>query len=42
MVVGKHSQPEPVAEVNGERKHFAPEKVSSMVLTKVKATADAY
>lgn len=41
-VVSEAGKPKIVANVKGERKSFAPEEVSSMVLTKMKETAEAY
>jgi heat shock 70kDa protein 1/2/6/8 len=42
QVVSENGKPKIVAEVKGERKRFAPEEISSMVLTKMKETAEAY
>lgn len=41
-VLSENGKPKIVAEVKGERKRFAPEEISSMVLTKMKETAEAY
>ncbi|XP_055302721.1 major heat shock 70 kDa protein Ab-like [Sitodiplosis mosellana] len=41
-VLSENGKPKIVAEFKGERKRFAPEEVSSMVLTKMKETAEAY
>lgn len=41
-VVSENGKPKLVAEFKGERKRFAPEEISSMVLTKMKETAEAY
>jgi len=41
-VVSDSGKPKIVAEFKGERKRFAPEEISSMVLTKMKETAEAY
>merc|ERR1740133_889744 len=40
-VVDKNSRPYIVVDVNGEKKEFAPEEISAMVLKKMKATAEA-
>ncbi|XP_058813472.1 heat shock protein 70 A1-like [Topomyia yanbarensis] len=41
-VVNDCSKPKIEVEFKGERKRFAPEEISSMVLTKMKETAEAY
>ncbi|XP_026678465.1 heat shock protein 70 B2 [Diaphorina citri] len=41
-VVNDRSKPKIQVEFKGERKTFAPEEISSMVLTKMKETAEAY
>ncbi|XP_058458063.1 heat shock protein 70 A1-like [Malaya genurostris] len=41
-VVNDGSKPKIEIEFKGERKRFAPEEISSMVLTKMKETAEAY
>ncbi|XP_037031123.1 heat shock protein 70 B2-like [Bradysia coprophila] len=41
-VLSENGKPKIVAEFKGERKRFAPEEISSMVLTKMKETAEAY
>ncbi|XP_031624417.1 major heat shock 70 kDa protein Ab-like [Contarinia nasturtii] len=41
-VVSENGKPKLVAEFKGERKRFAPEEISSMVLVKMKETAEAY
>lgn len=41
-VLSENGKPIIVAEVKGERKRFAPEEISSMVLTKMRETAEAY
>jgi heat shock protein 5 len=40
-VINKNSRPYIVVDVNGEKKEFAPEEISAMVLKKMKATAEA-
>jgi len=40
-VIDKNSRPYIVVDVNGEKKEFAPEEISAMVLKKMKATAEA-
>lgn len=42
VVNGRHNKPEISVEYKGERKQFLPEEISSMVLTKMKETAEAY
>ena len=42
QVTSEGGKPKIVAEFKGERKRFAPEEISSMVLTKMKETAEAY
>ncbi|KZS86541.1 HSP70-domain-containing protein [Sistotremastrum niveocremeum HHB9708] len=41
-VIGKGGKPTIVVEYRGEQKEFTPEEVSSMVLTKIKETAEGY
>jgi heat shock protein 1/8 len=41
-IVGKDSKPHITVEFKGETKTFSPEEVSSMILTKMKETAEAY
>ncbi|XP_014355021.2 heat shock protein 68-like [Papilio machaon] len=41
-VVNESGKPKIEVEFKGERKRFAPEEISSMVLTKMKETAEAY
>ncbi|XP_045165243.2 heat shock protein 70 B2-like [Mercenaria mercenaria] len=41
-VVNEGGKPKVLAEYKGERKTFAPEEISSMVLTKMRETAEAY
>ena len=41
-VVSENGKPKIVAEFKGERKRFAPEEISSMVLVKMKEIAEAY
>lgn len=41
-VINENGQPKLVAEFKGERKRFAPEEISSMVLVKMKEIAEAY
>lgn len=41
-VVNENGQPKLVAEFKGEKKRFAPEEISSMVLVKMKEIAEAY
>lgn len=41
-VLSENGKPKIVAEFKGERKRFAPEEISSMVLTKMRETAEAY
>lgn len=41
-VLSESGKPKIVAEFKGERKRFAPEEISSMVLTKMRETAEAY
>jgi len=41
-VVNESGKPKISVEFKGERKRFAPEEISSMVLTKMKETAEAY
>ncbi|XP_055689469.1 heat shock protein 70 A1 [Lutzomyia longipalpis] len=41
-VVSEAGKPKLVAEFKGEKKRFSPEEISSMVLTKMKETAEAY
>ncbi|XP_031638344.1 heat shock protein 70 B2-like [Contarinia nasturtii] len=41
-VVSENGKPKLVAEFKGERKLFTPEEISSMVLTKMRETAEAY
>lgn len=41
-VVSESGKPKVSVEFKGERKRFAPEEISSMVLTKMKETAEAY
>ncbi|XP_055678787.1 heat shock protein 70 A1-like [Lutzomyia longipalpis] len=42
MVISDAGKPKLVAEFKGEKKRFSPEEISSMVLTKMKETAEAY
>ena len=42
VVNGRNNKPEISVEYKGERKQFLPEEISSMVLTKMKETAEAY
>jgi len=42
VVSGRNGKPEIAVEYKGERKQFLPEEVSSMVLIKMKETAEAY
>merc|ERR1711980_74577 len=42
VVSGRNGKPEISVEYKGERKQFLPEEVSSMVLVKMKETAEAY
>lgn len=41
-VLSENGKPKIVAEFKGERKRFSPEEISSMVLTKMRETAEAY
>ena len=41
-IVDKDTKPYIEVEVKGERKTFAPEEISAMVLTKMKETAEAF
>lgn len=41
-VVNENGKPKMMVEFKGERKRFSPEEISSMVLTKMKETAEAY
>lgn len=41
-VLNENGKPKIAAEVKGQRKSFAPEEISSMVLMKMKETAEAY
>jgi L1 cell adhesion molecule like protein len=42
VVNGRNNKPEISVEYKGEQKQFLPEEISSMVLTKMKETAEAY
>jgi len=42
VVNGRNNKPEIKVEYKGEQKQFLPEEISSMVLTKMKETAEAY